>query len=64
MGVFCSTVVEQKLYFKYFPHYIGHYIGLDNIDTPTISCSTPLAAGVSFCVEPGLYVGEEGGSEA
>ena len=50
-----ETVVEQKLYFKYFPHYVGHYIGLDNNDTPTISCNTPLAPGVTFCIEPGLY---------
>ena len=57
-------MVEQKLYFKYFPHYIGHYIGLDNIDTPPLSCSTALGAGGAFCVEPGLYVGEEGGREA
>ena len=54
--------MEQKLYFKYFPHYVGHYIGLDNNDTPTISCNTPLAPGVAFCIEPGLYVrlGENG----
>lgn len=60
--MFSRTVVEQKLYFKYFPHYVGHYIGLDNNDTPTISCNTPLAPGVTFCIEPGLYVrlGENG----
>ncbi|KAK8793845.1 hypothetical protein WA171_002975 [Blastocystis sp. BT1] len=50
-----ETIVEQKLYFKYFPHYSCHYIGLDNNDTPTVGYSTPLTPGVAFCIEPGLY---------
>ena len=36
---------------------IGHFIGLDNYDTPTVPFNTPFAPGVAFCIEPGLYVG-------
>ncbi|KAK8825893.1 hypothetical protein WA577_001062, partial [Blastocystis sp. JDR] len=50
-----DTVVEQRLFFKYFPHFIGHFIGLDNYDTPTVPFNTPFAPGVAFCIEPGLY---------
>ena len=64
-----SVIIEQKLYFKYFPHFVliwnewlfeytCHYIGLDNNDTPSISANTPLVPGVSFCIEPGIYVSQ------
>lgn len=66
----CSTIIEQKLYFKYFPHFVAfirefhyqscHYIGLDNNDTPSISTTTPLVSGVAFCIEPGVYVRDNG----
>ena len=36
---------------------IGHFIGLDNYDTPTVPFNTPFAPGVAFCIEPGLYGG-------
>ncbi|KAK8801606.1 hypothetical protein WA588_005892 [Blastocystis sp. NMH] len=54
-----ETIVEQKLYFKYFPHYSCHYIGLDNNDTPTVSYGAPLTPGVAFCIEPGLYFDDD-----
>ncbi|KAI8892999.1 peptidase M24, structural domain-containing protein [Globomyces pollinis-pini] len=42
-----------------YPHHVGHYIGLDVHDTPTISRSKPLEAGMCITIEPGLYIPDE-----
>lgn len=47
----CS--VEQTR--KYFPHGIGHFLGLDVHDTPTIKRTENIPAGAVITVEPGLY---------
>lgn len=39
-----------------FPHSIGHYLGMDLHDTPTISYGEALQAGMVITIEPGLYV--------
>ncbi|CAO1624314.1 unnamed protein product [Parajaminaea phylloscopi] len=47
--------LERVLY----PHYLGHFLGLDLHDTPTVSRSTPLKAGTVITIEPGLYIPTE-----
>lgn len=39
-----------------YPHSIGHYIGLDLHDCPTVPTSTALQPGMAITVEPGLYI--------
>lgn len=41
---------------KYYPHAIGHWLGLDVHDTPSIDSSTRLEGGMVVTVEPGLYI--------
>jgi len=41
---------------KLFPHSIGHYLGMDLHDTPSISYSQPLVPGMVITIEPGLYI--------
>ncbi|KAK0537042.1 aminopeptidase [Tilletia horrida] len=47
-------VLERSL----FPHYIGHFLGIDLHDTSSIPRSTRLEEGMVITVEPGLYVSE------
>ena len=39
-----------------YPHHVGHYIGLDVHDCPTISRSLKLHGGMCITIEPGLYI--------
>ena len=44
--------LERVLY----PHYIGHWLGIDLHDTPSIERSTKIREGVVLTIEPGLYI--------
>ena len=41
---------------RLYPHYIGHYIGLDVHDSPSASRNIKLRNGMVITVEPGLYI--------
>lgn len=43
---------------KYFPHAIGHFLGLDVHDVGDYT--QPLAEGMVITIEPGIYIPEEG----
>jgi Xaa-Pro aminopeptidase len=48
--------IARGPYFRFFPHALGHPLGLDTHDTPDVATNTPLQAGCVITVEPGLYV--------
>ena len=50
--------LAQRGYDKYFPHGIGHYLGLDVHDVGDYS--VPLHEGDVITIEPGIYIPEEG----
>ena len=41
---------------RYYPHAIGHYLGLDVHDTPSVDSGQRLVGGMVVTVEPGLYI--------
>lgn len=40
----------------FYPHSVGHYLGIDTHDTPGVPRSTPLDDGMVVTIEPGAYV--------
>ena len=53
--LFKRTVSESEMDVL-FPHHVGHYLGLDVHDTPSISRQTKLKSGMVVTIEPGLYI--------
>ncbi len=55
-----EKLVEEKAHKKYFPHGIGHWLGIDVHDPAPYygedGEEIPLAAGMVLTVEPGLYL--------
>jgi len=55
-------LVERGAYRPYFPHRIGHSLGLDVHDSEKLRAdSDVLRAGMVFTVEPGLYFSKRSG---
>lgn len=49
--------IKARGYGDYFPHGVGHYLGLDVHDVG--SYATPLQAGDMITIEPGIYLPQE-----
>lgn len=45
--------------YKFCPHHVSHYLGMDVHDTPLISRSIGLTPGMVCTVEPGIYIGKD-----
>lgn len=41
---------------QYYPHSVGHWLGLDTHDCGHVRQNTPLEPGVTLALEPGLYL--------
>lgn len=53
--------IASGAYKKYYPHNIGHFLGMDVHDTGLYRIdnqSRPLQAGMTLTIEPGLYIPE------
>jgi len=54
-----DEVIEKKSYGKYYPHGVGHYLGMDVHDVGTYKVNgknRPLEPGMVLTIEPGIYV--------
>ncbi len=54
-----DEIIERGLYRKYYPHSVGHYLGMDVHDVGLYSVKNqprPIGVGMSFTIEPGLYI--------
>ncbi|KAI9190496.1 aminopeptidase [Blastocladiella emersonii ATCC 22665] len=47
-----NQIVSRELYY----HHLGHYLGADVHDTPSVSRAQPLQPGNVITIEPGVYV--------
>lgn len=45
--------------YKFCPHHVSHYLGMDVHDTPLISRSIALVPGMVCTVEPGIYISNQ-----
>ncbi|HRF48298.1 MAG TPA: M24 family metallopeptidase, partial [Anaerolineales bacterium] len=56
-------VIAAGGYGEYFVHRVGHGLGLEGHEDPSMHGrnETPLALGMTFTVEPGIYLPERGG---
>jgi Xaa-Pro aminopeptidase len=70
VGLECSILhnlayqyIKSKGYGEYFTHSLGHSVGLDIHETPTLSKNdhTKIKKGMIFTVEPGIYIEGEFG---
>jgi Xaa-Pro dipeptidase len=57
------TVIAEAGYGQYFTHRTGHGIGMEGHEAPYIykESQLPLAAGMTFTIEPGIYLPDRGG---
>ncbi|MDP2434186.1 MAG: aminopeptidase P family protein [archaeon] len=51
-----ESALENQSWTPYYPHNIGHYLGMDTHDTPSVSTMSSLRPGMVITVEPGLYI--------
>ena len=56
-------VIEQAGYGEYFFHRTGHGLGMDGHEEPYIRAGNdlPLQAGMTFTIEPGIYIAQKDG---
>lgn len=57
-----DEIIESKSYQKYYPHGVGHYLGMDVHDVGTYKRSgknRELEAGMVLTIEPGIYIPPE-----
>ncbi|EFN53170.1 hypothetical protein CHLNCDRAFT_136970 [Chlorella variabilis] len=51
--------IMQGSYRRFYPHSVGHWLGLDTHDSSTMSHDRPLEPGVVLTIEPGLYIPDD-----
>lgn len=57
-----EELIENKSYLKFYPHGVGHWLGLDVHDaglTEVKGEPRPLSPGIVMTIEPGLYVPQD-----
>lgn len=50
-----AAIVASRAHSAFYPHALGHFLGLDTHDVPGVGVDAPLEPGAALTVEPGLY---------
>ncbi|GAM22752.1 hypothetical protein SAMD00019534_059270, partial [Acytostelium subglobosum LB1] len=53
-----DELIKDGSYHKYYPHNIGHFLGMDTHDCPDVSYGETLANGMIITIEPGIYISD------
>mmetsp|Transcript_18865 Transcript_18865/g.64245 ORF Transcript_18865/g.64245 Transcript_18865/m.64245 type:complete len:496 (-) Transcript_18865:801-2288(-) len=56
MGRSKESLMAGGAYRAYYPHSVGHWLGMDTHDCATVGHDAPLVGGVVLTLEPGLYL--------
>lgn len=51
-----QSILISRSYRKFYPHSVGHWLGMDTHDCPAVSHDVPLEPQVTLTIEPGLYI--------
>lgn len=57
-----EKILEEGLYKRFYPHLVGHWIGLDVHDPSATNLKTgwrPFAEGMVLTIEPGIYIPDQ-----
>lgn len=54
-----ASDIMQGTVRRFYPHSVGHWLGLDTHDSSTMSHDGPLEEGVVLTIEPGLYIPDD-----
>ncbi|KAI8113432.1 hypothetical protein M9435_003434 [Picochlorum sp. BPE23] len=54
-----SLVDNRASYRTFYPHSVGHWLGLDTHDCSGVSHDMPLESGVILTIEPGIYIPDD-----
>ncbi|KAH8304679.1 hypothetical protein KR018_003051 [Drosophila ironensis] len=61
IGLVTKAVSDFKevatLGYRFCPHHVSHYLGMDVHDTPHVPRSARIVPGMVFTIEPGIYIG-------
>ncbi|KAK9880386.1 hypothetical protein WA026_010268 [Henosepilachna vigintioctopunctata] len=61
IGLIPKSISEDALVkyaYKFCPHHVSHYLGMDVHDTPSVTRNIPVKPGMIITIEPGVYIPE------
>lgn len=56
LGTSAEALMSSQAFREFYPHSVGHWLGMDVHDVSTVSHDRPLEPGVVLTIEPGLYI--------
>mmetsp|Transcript_50397 Transcript_50397/g.129818 ORF Transcript_50397/g.129818 Transcript_50397/m.129818 type:complete len:469 (-) Transcript_50397:1552-2958(-) len=59
LGIAKRDISKSQVRHLFYPHAIGHFLGMDTHDTSSLPWTTKLDDGVVVTVEPGIYISED-----
>jgi Xaa-Pro aminopeptidase len=55
-GLANTNSASSDVALRFCPHHVGHHLGMDVHDVPTVERNEPLQPGMVITIEPGVYI--------